>query len=362
MTTLRAFALLLLGLWLIPAVALAQTIPPKITGLGQDTLEIKAKSGEDTADAYVSVLNASTTGGTIRASFQAASTDKVVVSAVEPRRVRPDGATRVKVTLAGLEELSGDAVDGQIVVLGGEEPVARAASITPAPQPWANWPAVLLIGTAVSVAILALLVIGRAFNKGTQAKLGGRAPGANWSFDSWATTLTAAGAILGTVLGSITLPPGPSEIDKDTLVQLNLLFGALIVVGPFLVQAIRKPSATEDEVTAGLWGYSPVLLLSYSITGAAVLGELGALALLGWELTGAAGFWSWACVVAALGLGLLAAYYFAVTAYEQVTTDWVDKAAKAKAAASKPAKVIVVEEGAVAPPKPVQTRQYARMP
>jgi len=335
----RRVAALAIALLLVAA-PLARAQAPKLTILGDETLKVKAKQGKDTADTHLSVLNPSDVPTQIRVTFQASSSDKVRID--NYTGTADPGATRVKVSFGGLEKLEGDPVSGQVVVTGGAEPVAQAASITPAPQPSLNWSFWLFIGAGIAALALVVLVLGVAALSGTLPKLGGPAPGPKWSFDSWATNLTAAGAVFGTAVGAVTLPEVPREIDKDTLVQMNLLFGVMLVVGPFLAQAIRRPSATNDEIEAGLWGYSPVLLLAYSITGAAVMGEVAALALLGWELT-EGGVWGWLCVLGAAVTVLLAAYYFVVTTYEQVSTDWKRKAEDAAAAAKKPTRVVVVQ-------------------
>jgi hypothetical protein len=170
------------------------------------------------------------------------------------------------------------------------------------------------------------------------------AAGPKWSLDSWASTLTTAGGILGTVLGAATLPEIPREIDKDTLVRLNLLFGILVLVGPFLFQAIRNPFVKPTDQDAAYTGWNLTLLLACAITGAAVVGELATLGLLGWELAGP-GDWGTAAVVAVVVLAVAAAYYFLVTVIQLVTTDWKNlarqDAKKAADDAAKPQRYVV---------------------
>jgi hypothetical protein len=321
-----------------PSIALAQGQPqtrPTITSLGQDTLSVKAKKGDDSAVAYVPVLNAGGAPATIDVTFQASSSEDVKVSGFTPKQA-PPGATRLTVTLTGLKALKDESVDGQLVVTGGRAPVARAVEITPAPQPWTNWPTVIVIGTAIAFALLL-------FGVGLKANLAldHKAPGPKWSFDSWATTLTTAGAVLGTVLGAATLPDVPRQLSKDSLVGLNLLFGVLVVVGPFVFQALRSPSVKESDQDAGFYGTNGTLLVACAITGAAVLGELATLALLGWELAGP-GAWGWLTVAGVGLLAGLAAYYVIVTTYDLVTTDWEAKLRKAGEDAKVPLPVVVV--------------------
>jgi hypothetical protein len=77
----------------------------------------------------------------------------------------------------------------------------------------------------------------------------------------------------------------PREIDKETLVRLNLFFALLLVAAPLIFHAIRKPTraAAREE---GLWGFNLTLLLACTVTLGAVLGELATLALLFWEVLG----------------------------------------------------------------------------
>ncbi len=67
-----ALALLALVVHAVPASAQK----PKITSLGEEALSIEAKSDQDTAHAYLPVLNAGPKGD-VRISFQAASSEKV---------------------------------------------------------------------------------------------------------------------------------------------------------------------------------------------------------------------------------------------------------------------------------------------
>ncbi len=299
---------------------------PRIEMVTQDALSVKAKEGKDTATASLSILNPGDEAIPIRVEIQGASSKDIGVASFEPSSVTP-GGTRVEVGLKGLSKLKRDPVEGQLIVLGGPEPVARAFSITPAPEPSHDWPAWILWGSLFTFLALIGFVLVRA--RKDLRLLRKSAPGPKWSFDSWATTLTAAGAILGTVLGSATLPEIPRQIGKDELVGLNLLFGALVVVGPFIFQALRRPKASAADQEDGKWGYNATLLLSCTVTGAAVTGELATLALLGWELTE-----SWLVPFATGLLAVLAFYYFVLTTQSLVTTDWDAKDLNAKKAAA----------------------------
>jgi hypothetical protein len=302
---------------------------PRLTSLGEDTLAVKAKQGEDQTTTYVSVLNADAGTARIRVEFQASSDERVRVVNYDPVPVLGERATRVKVTLEGMKQLEDEAVDGQLVVLGGAEPVARAVSITPAPQPSWDWPKSILEIAMLGFAIV--FTVGLLLG-GVTGELFKPAPGPKWSFDSWATTLTAVGGILGTALGAVTLPDIPREIGKESLIRLNLLFGVIVVVGPFLFQAIRNPKVRATDQDSAFTGWNFTLLLACAITAGAVFGELTTLGLLGWELTGG-GDWGTAIVVGVAVLAVAGLWYFVVTVYDFVTTDWKYEDARAKEAA-----------------------------
>lgn len=227
------------------------------------------------------------------------------------------------------------------VSLDGATPDPGPLLITPALHPSADWPKVIVIGSLVAMVILWFGVLAVAIVKHKSTTLlTGKAPGPKWSFDSWATTLTAGGAILGTVLATATFPTAPRQIDKESLVRLSLLFGALVIVAPFVFQTIRRPRASAAEQDAGLWGYNWSLLLACSITCGAVLGELAAFGLLSWELIGGH-TWGWIAVLVMIVLGVLGAWYFILTSWQLATTDWAATVAADNATASDASKALV---------------------
>jgi hypothetical protein len=305
---------------------------PTLSVAGEDTAEVKAKKGEDTAKAELVVLNAGTADAPLDIELQAASSDTPSISAVNPDTLAAGKATRIAVTLAGLKDLKKDKVHGQLVIRDPDgTPIAQALSITPAPHPARDWPSWIFY--RVLIALVVLFIVGAI--AGLKSKtLSKAATAPKWSFSSWATTLTAIGGVFGTVLGAATLPEVPSQIDKDTLIRLNLLYGTMVVVAPFVFQALRNPRASAAEQEAGFTGWNLTLLLSCSITAAAVLGELAALGLLGWELTDG-GEWGKAIRAGVVVLALMSAIYFLMTVCRMVSTDWKAVGDTAKAVAGK---------------------------
>jgi hypothetical protein len=156
--------------------------------------------------------------------------------------------------------------------------------------------------------------------------------------------------VLGTVVASVTFPAFPVEIDKDTLITLTVFFGLLAVVGPFIFECIRHASADQS----GLQGYNGTLLIAFSVTLAAVLGELGALGLLFWEIL-SGGALGWVAVVAAGLACILAVIYFGQTAPDAVSTDWA-KDAEESTNETRAYYVGVIQDG-IAPPLMVRTPQ-----
>lgn len=306
---------------MLAGTARADAAGPALVILGSDTLTVTAKEHSSTATGFISVFNRGTEPATITASFAAASAAGVVVEKKpQPNTINPGDAQRVKVTFTGLTALT-DSVDGELIIHGGPMPVAKSVSITPAPQPAHLWARDFVVGSLILAAIGFMLtsIWAAIWCPGT---LGKRAPGPKWDFgNSWATNLTAVGATLGTVLGAATLPAVPSQIDKETLVRLNLGFGLLVVVAPFIFHALRWPKRATAMDDNGLYGRNFGLLAACSLTFAAVLGELATLALLFWELLGGGGYGE-AVVAATFAAALLVAWYFIATVPFTATTDW----------------------------------------
>ncbi|MET0306348.1 MAG: hypothetical protein ABW196_08990 [Solirubrobacterales bacterium] len=313
--------------------ALAADSPlPTLSLTGESELAITGSESKDTATAELFVTNPGK-AVPITVDFVASGASGVEVSKFEPTQASAEGATPVEVTFTGLAALDA-ATSGAIVVRGGAAPVFRQAKLSPGLQPSRDWPTTLVIVALVAMLALFAAIAAFAVLRDKAEFLTKQAPGPKWSFESWATTLTAVGAIVGTVVAAVTYPKEPKQIDKDTLVALVLLFGALVVIAPFVFQSMRNPRASANDQEAGLWGYNWALLVSCAVTCGAVLGELGCLGLLSRELIGSGGWADAALVVVAL-LALMTIYYFLVTAWSLVSTDWADLVAKAKAKAEK---------------------------
>ena len=152
-------------------------------------------------------------------------------------------------------------------------------------------------------------------------KLFARAPGPKWTFDSWATNITAVAGALGTVLAGTTLSDDAKPVGQNAFVALSLFFGLLVLAGPLVFQCIRNPNVSPTDPDAGLWGFNFTLLLACELTLAAVTGGLSTLTLLYWEILGG-GTSGVVAVVAAGCVGLILAYYFFVTVPALVGAEW----------------------------------------
>jgi hypothetical protein len=303
---------------------------PKLELLDKEAVAVKAGKGEDSKTVYVSVLNFGHEPVKVTADVEASSASEVKAT-LSSATIKAGRASRLPVTFSGLSSLKSDA-EAQLVLRGGSAPVAAPVSIAANPKPKHDWPNRIVTYAVIAFFTLFGIVLTWSLF-GHLKDLFSPAPGPKWSFsDSWASTLTTAGAVLGTVLASITLPDSPRPVDKDTIIELNLFFGALVVAAPFIFQTIRKPNTEVALEDPGLWGFNFVLLISCALTFAAVVGELATLGLLAWESADGAD-WRYVAVWSLASAALLAFYYSLVTTHGLVTADWkaLDDADKAAA-------------------------------
>lgn len=115
-------------------------------------------------------------------------------------------------------------------------------------------------------------------------RFGGDVGSVNLDFSkSFATTMTAIGALLGTVLSAGLVDDSTGGISKEGFQALNLTFGVLILVAPLVYMLFQKQVTTTK--TAGedpnkrttethYAGKTWALLLASTITLWAVIGEI----------------------------------------------------------------------------------------
>jgi hypothetical protein len=180
--------------------------------------------------------------------------------------------------------------------------VASAAGVEPATVPLSIGPdlpstrgidAALLIPLGIAVVWLILAwFLGHGKAK-LSDKLGGTA---ELDFSkSFASTLTAVGALLGTIIAAGVLPEETVKLSRGGFVGLNLTFGVAIVIAAAVAGSFLSSEAVKNKEGQDEWkveGFVLPFVLSALITLWAVLGELFAIWLLIGELGSGEGFTS----------------------------------------------------------------------
>ena len=73
----------------------------------------------------------------------------------------------------------------------------------------------------------------------------------SWSFsDSWASTLTVVGGLLGTVVASKAFPTTPTYLSNATLAGLSLIFAVFVLVAPIAYKAFQDRTETATSPTS----------------------------------------------------------------------------------------------------------------
>ncbi|HVE45667.1 MAG TPA: hypothetical protein VNA57_02810 [Acidimicrobiales bacterium] len=153
-----------------------------------------------------------------------------------------------------------------------------------------SWePVIVLLSAAMALALMVL----RWFiwsPASTRPVMSSRLGPASWRFsESWASTLTAVGALLGAILGTGVLPPNGRYLSSREFVLLSLLFGFLVFLAPFIYKATTSPAEAPDpgeSVPAEpvFEGWVATFLLATAVTLWAALGELATLGFMAAEL------------------------------------------------------------------------------
>jgi hypothetical protein len=152
------------------------------------------------------------------------------------------------------------------------------------------------LGIAVAWLLVALAyLLFKAARSNQDVSLGGNLRGtAELDFSkSFASTLTAVGALLGTIIAAGVLPEETVKLSRGGFVGLNLTFGMAIVIAAAIAASFFSVEETENAEHKKEWkakGYVWTFLLSALITLWAVCGELYAVWLLIGELGSGEGF------------------------------------------------------------------------
>jgi hypothetical protein len=131
---------------------------------------------------------------------------------------------------------------------------------------------------------------------------------------SFASTLTAVGAILGTIISAGVLPEQTVNLSKTGFTGLNLTFGLAIVVSGVVYSMVQR-IVPDDDAAPKEWklkGFVLPFLMAALITLWAVFGELWTMWLLLGELGSEGGF---SGTGVAVGRGLLLVGFLAMLPY-----------------------------------------------
>lgn len=159
-------------------------------------------------------------------------------------------------------------------------PIAATSQAVTDDSAWWIW--AVVFGPLVA----ALVLVGfHWYRRRTEFDLDDRLGPANWDFSlSFASNLTVLGAILGTILTAGVLPDTSGR--AGTYAALNLMFGVIVILGPFVyiatqkAEKIRSDPAQDPGATAPEYqGYVLGFFLGTVLTLWAVLGELATIGL-----------------------------------------------------------------------------------
>ena len=112
-----------------------------------------------------------------------------------------------------------------------------------------------LVLALIPVIIVALL---------NRKRLGRKLAEVGWSFtDSWASTITEIGALLGVLVAAELIPEDATPFSSGALAGLSLLFGSLAVISPLVFSAISAEGEDDpDEPGPRYQGFVVVFLVS----------------------------------------------------------------------------------------------------
>jgi hypothetical protein len=186
-------------------------------------------------------------------------------------------------------------VSGVLVVRGGSVPGSIPLSVSK--KAFADLGVTGTLLWPLVPAALLILVAGIIATAGKTTTLRSRLPPDLDFKTSFASTVTAAGAVLATVIAAAVLPEQTAGISKEAFVALNLIFGVGVVVAGLVyaalqapvwvdVQGSENPVKQQCKMEGRVWGF----LAASFVTVWAVFGELLTVWLLIYELGQDQGF------------------------------------------------------------------------
>lgn len=258
-------------------------------------LSLSISKSNDIEDKVVTIHNEGPEGGTLQFSARLGdSTNTIVPDALSitavPATLERAGVESFKLSFTPSPEYRKKVRDlsGHLVVVVERHPniapgtrplkvsTVRTSEIDPFVEPVANPGRLLTTLGVVALGFVFLRWILRG-REARQTKLHYYLGSATWKFsESWASSLTAIGAVLGSVISANLLVSDPELLRKSEYIALNVLFLTLIVGATALYNGTRmlklpaKKEKAEPYYHGWVWSY----LASSAIIFGAVLGEL----------------------------------------------------------------------------------------
>jgi hypothetical protein len=143
-------------------------------------------------------------------------------------------------------------------------------------------------------------------------------PPASWQFGgSWVTTLSAFGAILGTILGASGLVTDAfPSFDVQRFVVLNVVLGGITLLGPLIYSASSTVRTDSTQPYPGIYGTTQGLLWASSVTLVGVAGQIATLGSLAYISN--ALYWEKVAAFGALGIVGVALMWYALQSIDQL--------------------------------------------
>jgi hypothetical protein len=283
-----------------PAMAQAQGVPG-LEFVAPDKLSVALDGGKASKSVWVR----NTTEDTANLEFETLLEDsdgkpKSVVVNPLPASLAAGDEQRIRLTFSTKKQVDG--ATGELKVTGAGAPGSLELSVSK--KTVADRGVALTLTLPLVVAILLVYWAGR---NALKHRSSGRPLPASVDFEkSFASGITAVGAIFGTILASSVMPEETSSLSKEGFAALNLVFGIAVVVAGFVYlalqrviwktepeeeQAGKKPSKKQKpKPKAEFQGDIRAFLVACIITVWAVIGELWLTLRLIRELVGGKGF------------------------------------------------------------------------
>ena len=279
------FGILVVG---FPSAAAQTPTVPKLSLASTEPVRFRIEDGAATATVLVRNTGSRSSSARVRLFLN----DGTQLARVTPEKfdIAQGEIMPVSITVSELPVARGS---GRLVLDESEaadEPAVASFSLQAAPSSTALWLAVVgaFLGGALLILVrfLSLKEPTEGPDKRYRTATLLKEADAKWSFtQSWASNITALGAILGTVLAaSGWVSQTLSEFSTTQFAGLSLFFGALVLLAPLAYSAMRREVDAEDAPgTDFQYGSYGGLLLAALLTTWAVLGQLSTLAILLWN-------------------------------------------------------------------------------